>query len=122
MVDVISRGASGQELAWPGRNRPDSSSRTGFSLSGEIFFSGMKRAPFCDVGAAGEDVGNSAMKISLLQFHELAAPRGEGLHPVFLQPRLTSPPDFVALPIVEVGEEQSPRPLLQLVRPRSADG
>lgn len=62
------------------------------------------------------------MKISLLQFHELAAPRGEGLHPVFLQPRLTtSTPDFVALPIVEVGEEQTPRPVLQLVRPRSAD-
>ncbi|TRC77978.1 hypothetical protein FJV83_29635 [Mesorhizobium sp. WSM4307] len=61
------------------------------------------------------------MKISLLQFHELAAPRGEGLHPVFLQPRLTSPPEFVALPIVEVGEEQAPRPVLQLVRARAED-
>ncbi len=61
------------------------------------------------------------MKLSLLQFHELAAPRGEGLHPFFLQPRLTNPPDLVALPIVEVGEERTPRPVLQLVSPRSAD-
>jgi len=61
------------------------------------------------------------MKLSLLQFHELAAPRGEGLHPIFLQPRLTNPPDLVALPIVEVGQERTPRPVLRLVRPQSAD-
>jgi len=56
------------------------------------------------------------MILSLLQFHNLAAPRGDGLHPVFLQRQPTSPPDLVALPISETGEEKTPRPVLQLVK------
>ena len=61
------------------------------------------------------------MTMSLLQFHKLAAPRGEGLRQAFLQPKPTSPPAFVALPIVEVGEEDTPRTVLHVVRRGSLD-
>ena len=58
------------------------------------------------------------MPMSLLQFHQLAAPRGDGLRPEFLLPRPLGILD--RLPVEELGEEQRPRPVLQIVKPRSS--
>lgn len=64
------------------------------------------------------------MAMSLIQFHRLAAQRGDGLRPEFLRgQRFNTTQGVWELPIEELGEDavETPRPvLLREIRPRSS--
>lgn len=63
------------------------------------------------------------MVMSLLQFHNLAARRGDGLRPEFLSGKRFNPVGVWELPIENLGEDapETPRPIaLQEVKPRSS--